>query len=145
MIHQMELQLLRVIDWHLNVPTVCYWLGSYLRLLIDRITMDNEKRNSNVMHASHGLSRRVLAGASKDSACINNNSRWPNRLNIDAIDETAQFVLQLADAAAHTPLFVLYPYSMIVAAALWIRLQDGIMGPIIHSLTNVSLGILPNR
>lgn len=51
--------------------------------------------------------------------------RGQHRVRDEAIGPLRLFSLELIDMAVHTPIFVMFPYSMITAAALYIRLQDG--------------------
>lgn len=45
-------------------------------------------------------------------------------LHPSTISPLRHFTLELLDLAVHTPIVMLFPYSMIVAAALHLRIQD---------------------
>ena len=45
-------------------------------------------------------------------------------LNEEALEPLREFSLEMIDLALHTPVFIVFPYSMVAAAALFIRIQD---------------------
>lgn len=48
-----------------------------------------------------------------------------SHLNAEAIEPLRSFSLELIDLAIHTPISLMYSYSLMAASALYLRLQNG--------------------